>query len=78
MEAWGKDSDPACYDHVVETMTMVHALGVRILAGTDAPSDGTTHGASMHRELELLVEAGTDIRATRAIRRVYKHGVRSF
>jgi imidazolonepropionase-like amidohydrolase len=32
--------------------------GVRILAGTDAPNPGTAHGASMHRELELLVEAG--------------------
>lgn len=32
--------------------------GVPILAGTDAPNPGTTHGASIHRELELLVEAG--------------------
>jgi hypothetical protein len=32
--------------------------GVPILAGTDAPNPGTTHGASMHRELELLVSAG--------------------
>lgn len=34
------------------------AAGVRILAGTDAPNPGTTHGASMHRELELLVQSG--------------------
>jgi imidazolonepropionase-like amidohydrolase len=32
--------------------------GVPVLAGTDAPNPGTTHGASLHRELELLVEAG--------------------
>lgn len=32
--------------------------GATILAGTDAPNPGTTHGASMHRELELLVQAG--------------------
>jgi imidazolonepropionase-like amidohydrolase len=32
--------------------------GVPILAGTDSPNPGTAHGASMHRELELLVEAG--------------------
>ena len=32
--------------------------GVPILAGTDAPNPGTTHGASLHRELELLVEFG--------------------
>ena len=31
---------------------------VPILAGTDAPNPGTTHGASLHRELELLVHAG--------------------
>ena len=29
-----------------------------ILAGTDAPNPGTAHGASIHRELELLVRAG--------------------
>jgi hypothetical protein len=31
---------------------------VDVLAGTDAPNPGTTHGASLHRELELLVNAG--------------------
>jgi imidazolonepropionase-like amidohydrolase len=34
------------------------AARVPILAGTDAPNPGTAHGASMHRELELLVAAG--------------------
>jgi imidazolonepropionase-like amidohydrolase len=33
-------------------------LGVPILAGTDAGSPGTTHGASLHDALALLVEAG--------------------
>ncbi len=32
--------------------------GVPILAGTDAPNPGTSHGSSLHRELELLVQAG--------------------
>jgi hypothetical protein len=32
--------------------------GVPVLAGTDAPNPGTVHGASLHRELELLVAAG--------------------
>jgi imidazolonepropionase-like amidohydrolase len=32
--------------------------GVPILAGTDAPNPGTTHGASIHHEIELLAEAG--------------------
>jgi imidazolonepropionase-like amidohydrolase len=34
------------------------AANVRILAGTDAGNPGTSHGASLHRELELLVQAG--------------------
>jgi len=34
------------------------AAGVTVLAGTDAPNPGTLHGASLHRELELLVAAG--------------------
>jgi imidazolonepropionase-like amidohydrolase len=37
---------------------MLFDAGVPILAGTDAPNPGTAHGVSMHRELELLVEAG--------------------
>lgn len=36
----------------------LHAAGVTILAGTDAPNPGTAHGASMHGELALLVRAG--------------------
>lgn len=32
--------------------------GVPILAGTDAPNPGTAHGASLHRELVLLTDAG--------------------
>jgi len=31
---------------------------VPVLAGTDTPNPGTVHGASLHRELELLVGAG--------------------
>jgi imidazolonepropionase-like amidohydrolase len=34
------------------------AAGVDVLAGTDAGAPGTAHGASLHRELELLVRAG--------------------
>jgi imidazolonepropionase-like amidohydrolase len=32
--------------------------GVTLLAGTDAPTPGTAHGASLHQELENLVGAG--------------------
>ncbi|MFC4948917.1 amidohydrolase family protein [Pseudonocardia sp. GCM10023141] len=34
------------------------AAGIPLLAGTDAPNPGVVHGASLHRELELLVAAG--------------------
>jgi imidazolonepropionase-like amidohydrolase len=40
------------------TVRLLKEAGVPVLAGTDAPNPGTAHGAAMHRELELLVEAG--------------------
>jgi peroxiredoxin len=42
------------------TVARLRAAGVPILAGTDAPNPGTAHGASVHREVEMLVEAGLD------------------
>ena len=51
----------------LRTIAALRAAGVRVLAGTDAPNPGTSHGAAMHRELELLVEAGlTEVEALRA------------
>jgi len=41
-----------------ETVRLLKASHVSILAGTDAPNPGTAHGASMHEELQLLVESG--------------------
>lgn len=41
-----------------QAVRQLKEAGVPILAGTDAPNPGTVHGASMHRELELLVECG--------------------
>ncbi len=41
-----------------ETVAQLKAARVPILAGTDAPNPGTSHGASLHRELELLVRSG--------------------
>lgn len=50
-----------------EAVRQLHNAGVPILAGSDAPNPGTVHGASIHRELELLVEAGlSPIEALRA------------
>jgi imidazolonepropionase-like amidohydrolase len=51
------------YGHARASVAALRAAGVPILAGTDAndiPASPTPipHGASLHRELELLVEAG--------------------
>lgn len=40
------------------TIPQLKAAHVPILAGTDSPNPGTSHGVSVHRELELLVHAG--------------------
>ncbi len=46
------------FDVPREAVRKLNAAGVTILAGTDAPNPGTSHGVSVHRELELLVQAG--------------------
>ncbi len=40
------------------SLRALHDRGVPILAGTDAGTLGVAHGASLHRELHLLVQAG--------------------
>ena len=45
-------------DNAYAAVRQLKAAGVPILAGTDSPNPGTAHGASMHRELELLVKSG--------------------
>jgi len=54
-------SRPGSKRNLAVAMAATKALfdrGVPILAGTDAPNPGTSHGSSLHRELELLVQAG--------------------
>jgi imidazolonepropionase-like amidohydrolase len=46
------------FQNALAAVRQLAEAGVPILAGTDAPNPGTTHGASLHRELELLVKAG--------------------
>lgn len=46
------------YAFAEATVKQLHAAHVPILAGTDAGNPGTAHGAALHRELELLVNAG--------------------
>jgi imidazolonepropionase-like amidohydrolase len=41
-----------------QTVARLHDAGVPLLAGTDSPVPGVAHGASLHRELELLVDSG--------------------
>ncbi|MGQ0383205.1 MAG: amidohydrolase family protein [Gammaproteobacteria bacterium] len=45
-------------DHALASTRRLAGAGIRILAGSDAPNPGTAHGASLHRELELLAAAG--------------------
>ncbi|HEX5720215.1 MAG TPA: amidohydrolase family protein [Thermoanaerobaculia bacterium] len=64
---------PAAY----KTVSQLAAAGVPILAGSDTPNPGTAHGASLHRELELLVQAGLTpqqalVAATSAPARAFK------
>lgn len=55
------------WPQVLDNINALHAAGVPLLAGSDAPNPGTAHGASMHHELALLVEAGLEpIEALRA------------
>ncbi|HEX4962373.1 MAG TPA: CIA30 family protein [Thermoanaerobaculia bacterium] len=46
------------FQNALDAVRQLAAAGVPILAGTDAPNPGTAHGPSIHRELELLVQAG--------------------
>jgi hypothetical protein len=55
-----------CYTLALQEMRMLRDRAT-VLAGTDAPGPGVAHGASLHRELELLSFAGlTPIEALRA------------
>lgn len=50
-----------------EAIRELNRQGVRILTGTDSPVPGQTYGASVHGELELLVETGlTPLQSLRA------------
>jgi imidazolonepropionase-like amidohydrolase len=49
---------PLRLEHAFAAVQRLKAARVSILAGSDAPNPGTIHGASIHREMELLVQAG--------------------
>jgi imidazolonepropionase-like amidohydrolase len=56
LNEWAKGNGELKY--AFETVRRLRDAGVPVLAGTDAPNPGTAHGVSIHREMELLVEAG--------------------
>jgi len=51
-------ANPALIANARESVRRLHAAGVTLLAGTDAPNPNTAHGVSLHQELEELVRAG--------------------
>ena len=53
----GGGTQPSCAG-AKAAVRQLSAAGVPLLAGTDAPGPGTTYGASLHWELEHLVDAG--------------------
>ncbi|MEV4313354.1 amidohydrolase family protein [Actinocrispum sp. NPDC049592] len=46
------------YSRAEDNVRRLADAGVTLLVGTDAPNPGTVFGASLHRELELLVRCG--------------------
>ena len=64
---FGGAPSPDAMRGVLDRVGALHAAGVPLLAGSDAPNPGTAHGASVHREIELLVRAGlSPVEALRA------------
>ena len=57
-----KKRDPSRAQRVVpnakQNLKRLHDGGVKIAAGTDAGNIGTLHGSAIHREFELMSEAG--------------------
>ncbi len=42
----------------LQSVRLLHAAGIPLMAGSDAPNPGAPHGAGLHLELRLLVLAG--------------------
>jgi len=63
----GLPNNTQSMEHAFAAVRLLHAAGVPLLAGSDAPNPGTYMGVTIHRELELLVQAGlTPLEALRA------------
>ncbi len=55
---WSVPNGEAILERSRDNVRALHAAGIPLLAGSDAPNPGTAHGFSVHEELMLLVEAG--------------------
>ncbi|HKD21573.1 MAG TPA: amidohydrolase family protein [Rhizomicrobium sp.] len=53
-----KRTVPQFFPTALANTRALHAAGVPILAGTDAPNPATAHGVALHEELQILVQAG--------------------
>jgi imidazolonepropionase-like amidohydrolase len=57
--AWAnKDAYPEVFTGIKRTFKRLHGAGVKIAAGTDSGTPGVVIGKGLHKELELMVEAG--------------------
>jgi len=57
--AWAnKDTYPEVFTGLKRTFKKLHDAGVNIAAGTDSGTPGVVIGKGLHKELELMVEAG--------------------
>jgi imidazolonepropionase-like amidohydrolase len=57
--AWAyKEAYPAVFSGLKTTVKKLHSAGVNIAAGTDSGTPGVVIGKGLHKELELMVEAG--------------------
>jgi imidazolonepropionase-like amidohydrolase len=59
--AWAnKDAYPELFVALKTTVRKLHDTGVKIAAGTDSGTPGVVIGKGLHKELELMVEAGIE------------------
>jgi imidazolonepropionase-like amidohydrolase len=55
-----REKFPSSHAMLVANIRTLEQAGIPVLAGTDAPNQGTVHGASLHHELQQLVDAGLE------------------
>jgi len=57
--AWSyRNTYPDLFSSLLKNVRMLHGAGVRIAVGTDSGAPGVVIGRAVHKELEVMVEAG--------------------